>query len=50
VNNLSIPEAYYGKNSCPNAQIIELPKVAVQNPLDKWILSELHTLIQQVSE
>jgi isoleucyl-tRNA synthetase len=49
IKNLSTEEAYYSTASCPNAKIIKLNNINLNNPLDKWIISELHSLIKEVN-
>ncbi len=46
---MSLDYAHLEMPTVKNAQIITFPKIPLQNPLDKWILWELHTLIWEVS-
>ena len=49
LNNLTKEEAYYSGATCPNATILKLPNYVKSNPLDRWIVSELHSVIKEVN-
>jgi len=46
--NLSNEDAHYKRASMPNAKLLKLPNTPLNNPLDKWIISELYTLVSDV--
>ncbi len=48
INNLSIEEAFYKVAPVKNSKLYKLPNYKKSNPLDKWIISELNKLIQEV--
>ncbi len=48
LNNLTKYEAHFAWDSCDNGVIYKLPNYTKNNPLDKWIISELHTLTWEV--
>ncbi len=48
--NLSTNEAFFERDSVPNATILKLPNIPLNNPLDKWIISELYKLISEVKK
>lgn len=48
LNNLTKYEAHFAWDSCDNWVIYKLPNYTKNNPLDKWIISELHTLTWEV--
>jgi len=48
INNLSIDEAFFQCEKAENAKLYKLPNYTKYNNLDKWIISELHTLIKEV--
>ncbi|MDD3646774.1 MAG: isoleucine--tRNA ligase [Candidatus Gracilibacteria bacterium] len=50
LNDLSMDEAHYKLESIPHSQIIKLVNYTKSNKLDKWIVSELHKLIHEVSD
>jgi len=49
INNLSEDDAIYKSSTIPNSTIIKLPSLTLNNPLDKWVLSELNKLTLEVS-
>lgn len=48
LNNLDFDDAHYNISSIPNATIFKMP-TSRQNILDKWIISELNKLTQEVT-
>lgn len=50
INNLTKNEAHFEADSCKNGVIFELPSYVKENPLDKWIVSELNTLAGDVAK
>lgn len=48
LNNLTKYEAHFAWDSCDNWVIYKLPNYTKNNPLDKWIISELHSLTWEV--
>lgn len=49
LNKLSMDVSHYKLESIPHSQIIKLPNYTKSNELDKWIVSELHKLVSEVS-
>lgn len=50
INNITSEETHFDLPSCPNAKILKLANYTKNNNLDKWIISELHTLIEEVTK
>lgn len=48
LNNLSKFEAHFAGDSCDNGVIYKLPNYVKNNPLDRWIVSELNELAGEV--
>ncbi len=48
--NISTDEAFFERDSVPNARILKMPNLPIKNPLDKWLFSELHKLIDDVTK
>ncbi|MBP8016717.1 isoleucine--tRNA ligase [Candidatus Gracilibacteria bacterium] len=49
IHDLHEEKAYYIMPSIKNAELIKLPNYQIENLLDKWILSQLNLLIENVS-
>jgi len=49
LNNHSVEEAFYEIKSAKNGKLYKLANYKKTNKLDKWIVSELHKLIKEVS-
>lgn len=48
LNNLTKDEAHFNWDSIWNAIIVKLPNYKKSNPLDRWIISELHNLTSEI--